>query len=145
MFFLRIWSIDYLQPEIRHIPKRDSELVNFASLHPKSQETTPELLPVLCWQPQASLDLGNRGACSKMAKIRVPWWFSRLRIQQCHCCGSGHCCGVGLIPGPETSTCQGCGKERKEKKNSKNPSITEGYRGTSFLASYPKWSSNAQH
>ena len=32
----------------------------------------------------------------------VPWWCSRLRIQRCHCCGSGHCCGSDSIPGPET-------------------------------------------
>ena len=36
--------------------------------------------------------------------LRVPWWFSGLRTQHCHCSRSGHCCGVGLIPGPEIST-----------------------------------------
>ena len=32
----------------------------------------------------------------------VPWWLSRLRIQHCHCCGSGCSCGSGSIPA-ETS------------------------------------------
>ena len=32
-------------------------------------------------------------------------WLSRLRIQHCHCCDSGHCCGTGSILGPETSAC----------------------------------------
>ncbi|XP_047625185.1 uncharacterized protein LOC125120812 [Phacochoerus africanus] len=32
----------------------------------------------------------------KKVRRRVPWWLSKLRIQRCHCCGSGHrgsgCC-----------------------------------------------------
>ena len=36
----------------------------------------------------------------------VPSWNNRLRIQCCHCGGSGHYCSRGLIPGPATSTCQ---------------------------------------
>ena len=35
-------------------------------------------------------------------KTGFPFW---LRIQCCHCSGSGHCCCVGSIPGLETSTC----------------------------------------
>ena len=34
----------------------------------------------------------------KVVVSGVPVWLHRLRIQPCHCCGSG------LIPGPETST-----------------------------------------
>ena len=37
-------------------------------------------------------------------------WCCGLRIWCCHCSGSGHCCGSGLIPGPETFTC--CGSEQ---------------------------------
>ena len=35
----------------------------------------------------------------------VPLWYSRLKIQLCCSCGTGHNCGTSLIPGPETSTC----------------------------------------
>ena len=41
-----------------------------------------------------------------------PQWLSGLRILHCHCCGSGHCYGVGLIPGPGTSTCCGHGQNK---------------------------------
>ena len=48
----------------------------------------------------------------------APRWLSRLRIQHCHCSGSGHCCGVGSIPGLGTFRC--CGHDqKKEKKNPK--------------------------
>ena len=43
--------------------------------------------------------------------FRFPWKLSRLRIWHGHGCGSGHCYGMGLIPGPGTSTCQGCGQK----------------------------------
>ena len=36
-------------------------------------------------------------------ELGVPWWLQRLRIQH------GCCCGMGLIPGPGTSTCQNHG------------------------------------
>lgn len=29
----------------------------------------------------------------------------------CHCCGSGHCYGMGLILGPQTYTRHGCGQK----------------------------------
>ena len=28
-----------------------------------------------------------------------PWWLRGLSIRGCHCCGSSHCRGTGLIPG----------------------------------------------
>ena len=40
---------------------------------------------------------------NKMMYRGVPWWCSGLRIQHCHCCGSGRCSGSGVIPGPGTS------------------------------------------
>ena len=45
---------------------------------------------------------------------RVPLLLRGLRIQCFHCCGSDYSCGTGLIPGPETSACHRCGKERKK-------------------------------
>ena len=39
----------------------------------------------------------------------------RLRIQHCHCSGLGYCCGIGLIPGPGTSTFCGHGWKKKKK------------------------------
>ena len=37
---------------------------------------------------------------------------SRLRIQCCHCYGSGYCCGTGSMPGPGTSACHKCNQKR---------------------------------
>ena len=51
--------------------------------------------------------------------LGVPRWHSRLRMWCCHCCGSSHSCGVGLIPGSETSACCGCGQKKKKKKERK--------------------------
>ena len=45
----------------------------------------------------------------------VSWWCIGLRIQLCHCCGSGHCCGMGSIPGPGTFACCGCSQKIKIK------------------------------
>ena len=42
----------------------------------------------------------------------IPWWFSGLRIQCCHCCGT------------ETSECYGCGKKPKPTKQTKKPTTT---------------------
>lgn len=47
----------------------------------------------------------------------VPVWPSWLRIKCCHCSGSGHCCGTGLIPGRGTS-CHECGQKQRQKQNS---------------------------
>ena len=41
----------------------------------------------------------------KYPDMGVLWWLSGLRIQRCHCCGSGYSCGTGSIPGPGTYTC----------------------------------------
>ena len=49
----------------------------------------------------------------KKANLEVPWWYSSLRIQACHCCG------LGLIPGPRTSSCCRCGQKKKKKKKKK--------------------------
>ena len=46
--------------------------------------------------------------------LEVPEWHSRLRIQHCYSCGTGHNCSTGSIPGLGTSTCCWC---RGEKKN----------------------------
>ena len=43
----------------------------------------------------------------------VPWWHSRLRIQHCHCCGTGHSCGIGLTPVLGTCACCRCGQKWK--------------------------------
>ena len=51
---------------------------------------------------QEGMFLGDGVCCIKDENRGVPLWSSRLRIQYCHCCGSGCCCGVGSIPGPRT-------------------------------------------
>ena len=47
--------------------------------------------------------------------VGIPLWPSRLRIQFCHCCGSGHCCAVGSVPGLGTSNAMGMAKKKKKK------------------------------
>ena len=75
-------------------------------------------------------------------KPGLPWWFSSLRVQYCHCCGSGHCCGMGSIPGLGLSTCWGCGR-KKEKKNSQEVSNIPTPVGISFLHTFPKGLDNS--
>ena len=43
----------------------------------------------------------------KLCTLGVPSWVSRLRIQDCHCCGTGS------IPDLGTPTCHGCGRPQK--------------------------------
>uniref|UniRef100_A0A8D1NRS6 Epidermal growth factor receptor pathway substrate 15 n=1 Tax=Sus scrofa TaxID=9823 RepID=A0A8D1NRS6_PIG len=56
--------------------------------------------------------VASNSTTSNKTKLGVPWWLSRLRIWHCHCGGSSHCCGVGLIPGPGTSACLGHGQKK---------------------------------
>ena len=56
----------------------------------------------------------------------VSLWYSRRRIQHCHCSGSGRSCGTGSIPSQGTSVRCGCSqkkkkREREEKKTSYDP------------------------
>ena len=46
-------------------------------------------------------------------------WHRGLKLQCCHCSSLGCCCGVGLIPGPGTSICGGCGQKKKKRKKEK--------------------------
>ena len=57
--------------------------------------------------PTASVDSWNdTGKLTHQdSLLGVPLWHHGLRIQHCHCSGSGQCHGMGLIPGPKTSTC----------------------------------------
>ena len=52
-------------------------------------------------------------SCVKKAGHGVPWWLSRLRTQNCHCCDLGCCCGVGSILGRELLHAVGVGKKKK--------------------------------
>ena len=47
---------------------------------------------------------------SKGKSSLVAQW---VKIQHCHCCGSGGCCGSGLIPGWGTSSACRCGPKNK--------------------------------
>ena len=56
-----------------------------------------------CWPRLPSIQtVSLRGDLRSIQELKggVPWWLSGLRIWQCHCYGSGHCCGRGLISGP---------------------------------------------
>jgi len=55
----------------------------------------------------------------RYSKIGVPWWLGRLKIQCCHCCGSGRCCGSDSVLGPGTSTCSRHGQEKNKERNTK--------------------------
>ena len=46
-----------------------------------------------------------------------------VRIQCCHCSGSGRYCDMGSIPGPGLSTC--CGYSQRKKKKKKNDVLDE--------------------
>ena len=54
--------------------------------------------------------------------IPVPLWCSRLRIQPCHCSGSGPCCGHGLNPWPRNFHMLQV-QPKKKKKNSKTITV----------------------
>jgi len=56
---------------------------------------------------------------NKIVKIQVLWWLRGLRIQCCHCCGSGYCCGTGSVPGPGISACHRCGIKNKRERERK--------------------------
>jgi len=73
------------------------------------------LIRPLAWEPPcaASVALKSKKKKVKNYCFRVPWWLSRLRIQHCHCCGSGDCCGMGSNPGLGTSTCHSCSQTNK--------------------------------
>ena len=49
--------------------------------------------------------------------LGVPWWHSGLRVQLCHCSGSGHRCGVGSIPVLELPHAAGAAKKKKDRES----------------------------
>ena len=51
----------------------------------------------------------------------------RLRIQHCHCSSLGYLCGIGLIPGPGTSTFCGHGWKKKKRccSEQQKPAVSE--------------------
>lgn len=52
---------------------------------------------------------------SRVQHWGVPWRYSELRMQRCHCCDSGYYCGMGSILVQGTSPCQEV--RQKKKKN----------------------------
>jgi len=79
----------------------------------------------------------------KKVIIGGPWWLSRLRIQHCHCHGSGYFCGLGSVPGPETSICHGHSKKKKKKKKKKEEEeknvLTERMKPATYSTQIPLW------
>ena len=53
---------------------------------------------------------------AKRKKKKVLLWHSRLRIQHCHCRGSGHCSDTGSIPGLGNLHATGVAKKKKNHK-----------------------------
>ena len=74
----------------------------------------------------------------KVARLRVPWWLSQLRIQHCNCCGLGHCCGTDLIPVLGISTCQG-GSQNKNNNNNKKKSYKVKLPTSTFVFWFQIW------
>ena len=82
-------------------------------------------MPIICFlrnvsaphvrPKQATGSPGDRIPSSPRARIllSVLLWSSGLRIQHCHCSGSGRCSGAGSVPSLHTSTCH----SQKKKKN----------------------------
>ena len=74
----------------------------------------------------------------KVTSWGVSLWLNGLRIQHCHCCGSGYSCGMGSIPGPGTSKRKV--NKRKEKKILKiyllSPSVPNQLRTWYWFLSY---------
>ena len=65
-------------------------------------------------------------------RMGVPLCCSRLRICHCHCSKADHSC---LIPGAGTSTCYGCGRNRKKKRKKERKKERKRERGMTKL----KW------
>ena len=90
-----LWFLDSVNLAFKkkcYLVNRLAEPVHSFILWTKESDTAL----VLNWQ--VSWEVKTCYLCSG-----VPLWLSGLRIQHCHCCGSGHCCGTGSIPGPGTS------------------------------------------
>ena len=81
--------------------------------------------------PAPSLEMVGELSLQHVKKCpRGPWWLSGLRIQYCHCCGSGCCCDWSSIPGPGTSACLGL--TQKNKCLSRRRGAPEGSRAGTF-------------
>ena len=48
----------------------------------------------------AALKSKKQNKTKQKKLLGIPWWPGGLRIQCCHCCGSGHCCGTSSITSP---------------------------------------------
>ena len=53
-------------------------------------------------------------------------WLTRLRIQHCHCCGSGYICGSGSISGLGNSACHGNNQKKKRERKKKKEKERKG-------------------
>ena len=85
----------------------------------------------LAWEPPYATGAAQKGQKTKKKKKKnclqvynkflktektgVLLQLSGLRILHCHCSSLDCCCGLGLIPGPGTSTCHGCSQKGKKK------------------------------
>ena len=80
---------------------------------------------------------GTAGTFQRELQIEVSWWHSGLRIHHCQCCGLGYCYGVGLIPGPGISTCQGHGQNKQTNKQTKK--LGTAYPSTFWAGLFSLW------
>ena len=66
-----------------------------------------------------------------MIKTTFSWefllWHSGIRIQHCHCSGSCHWYGMGLFPGPGTSTCRGNNQTKPNQNQNYQMLLAHGY------------------
>ncbi|WP_251884210.1 hypothetical protein, partial [Klebsiella pneumoniae] len=67
-------------------------------------------------------DLKNKTKPYDFKVDGTPWWLSGVRIQPCHCCGSGYCHGTGSVPALGTSLCHRHSQNKQtNKKQTKKP------------------------
>ena len=64
----------------------------------------------LKWDTPGGFDFSRKGL------RRASWWHNGLKIQHCHCCGSGHCCGASSISGLRASTCYRLSPKRERER-----------------------------
>ena len=95
-------------------PPEEVQFHRLQALMMECWDTKPEKVPGSgAWGPAAAARGGGCGS-PECTCIGALWWCSGLRIQHCHCCGSGHYCSIGLIPDPGTPICYRHGQKSKK-------------------------------
>ena len=95
-----------------------------APVQPLAWEPPHAVVMALKSQKQTNKQTKQKQKTKKPVKGRALLCCSWLRIQNCHCSGSGGCCSAGLIPGLGTSICCRRGQKNKQTNKQKKPPET---------------------